>query len=229
MRFALPLLLMAPMAQAGEFTPPAGCTVYLTVQSRSCVVSHHWTCEGNAPGQQWSGDIDASGLVFVGQIDHEAQWLKSYYSQAAEEETLIEPAKDPANLTSLFATGSDTYDFTLDTDTGLQHVIGEDRIVERDVMIDGEHLHRTAFDIRITASDGTLLYADQGSEYVSEKHRRFFSGTGSFRQPDTPVDYDQSPVEFIYPGERGFLSDEPKYDCAVVTAHHKTKQEDRKP
>lgn len=229
MRAALPFLLLAPMAQAGDFTPPGGCTVYLTVQSRGCMVSHHWTCEGNAPGQQWSGDIDATGLVYVGQIDHEAQWLKSYYTQAAEEETLVEPAIDPANLTALFATGTDTYDFMLDDTNGRMRVFGVDRIVERDLMIDGERLHRTEFDIRVTDLEGTLLYADQGSEYVSEKHRRFFSGTGRFRQPETPIEYDQSPMEFIYPGETGFLSDEPKYDCAVVTARHVIEEEDKKP
>lgn len=229
MRLLLPLILLAPAAQAGFFTPPAGCTVYLTVQSRSCTVSHHWTCAGNAPGEQWRGDLDANGLVYVGQIDSEAQWLKSYFTDSAEEETLIQPARDPSNLTALLATGSDTYDFSLETTNGVQNVVGMDRIVERDVMIDGERLHRTAFEIRINAADGTLLYTDKGSEYVSEKHRRFFAGTGRFAQPDTPTDYNQSPVEFIYPGERGFLDDQPKYDCATVTARFETQKKDPLP
>lgn len=229
MRFAIPFLLLAPIAQAGEFTPPEGCTVYLSVQSRSCIVTHYWTCEGNAAGVQWSGELDATGLIYVGQIDHEAQWLKSYYSGDAGEETLILPARDPANLTTLLATGSDTYDFSLDTGDGVQKVIGIDRIVERDVMIDGEPLHRTEIEMRVLGADGTLLYADKGNEYVSAKHRRFFGGVGSYVSPETPTAYNQTPVEFIYPGEAGFLSDTPKYDCAVITARHETKEEDATP
>ena len=229
MRFALPFLLLAPVAEAGEFTPPEGCTAFLSVQSRSCSVTHYWTCEGNAAGEQWSGELDATGLVYVGQIDHEAQWLVSYYSGAAEEETLMLPARDPANLTALLATGSDTYDFMLNTTNGVQQVIGIDRIVERGVMIDGEPLHRTEIEMRILDAEGTVIYTDTGNEYVSEKHRRFFGGVGRYADPETPIEYNQTPVEFIYPGEAGFLSDTPKYDCAVVTARHETQEKDTQP
>ena len=230
MRFLTPLLLLAPIAQAGEFTPPKGCTAYLTVQSRSCAVSHHWTCEDDTQGDQWSAELDANGTVYLGQIDYETQWLATYYSATAfDEETLIQPANDPASLTELLETGTDTYDFQIKTNNGVQSFTGVDRIAERDVMIDGERLHRTSFEIRATAEDGTIVYLGAGSDYVSETHRHFFSGAGWFSESEKPVDFNQTPMEFIYPGETGFLSDEPKYDCAVVTARHVIEKKDTKP
>ena len=173
--------------------------------------------------------MDREGLTYVGQIDHEAQWLRSFFIRSVEEETLIEPAADPASLTALLATGLDTYDFTLNTTTGVQRVVGFDRITQRDVTIDGEVLHRTEYNITTTNIDGDVLFAAEGVEYVSEKYRRFFSGYGSVTEPDTPLPYNETPIDFITRGQPGFLSDEPQYDCSAITAHYETNQEDPQP
>ena len=52
MRLALILSLALPQAglAASTFTPPAGCTTWLTVQARACRVSHHYRCTADAPG-----------------------------------------------------------------------------------------------------------------------------------------------------------------------------------
>ena len=40
------LLVTAPAAVAGSFTPPAGCEVFMTVQSKACRVSLEWLGTG---------------------------------------------------------------------------------------------------------------------------------------------------------------------------------------
>lgn len=218
MRLSALMILAATQASAGDFVPPKGCTAYLTVQARQCVVEHHYTCEGDAPGMKWHAEIGQDGPVYIGQVDDEAQWIDSYYVGDAAREQLILPAKDPANLTELLADGVDTYQFSVQTPSGRMDVTGFDRIVERDLQIDGEVLHRTNYEIRIVDAQGQLTYASTGSEYVSAKHRRFFSGYGTVSGPDAPYDYNGSPVEFIYPGSPGYLSNTPLYGCDVVTA-----------
>jgi hypothetical protein len=229
MRFALPLLMVASAAQAGTFAPPEGCTAHLTVQGRSCIVAHYWTCEGNAAGVRWHAEMDQNGIMYIGQIDNEAQWLKSYFVRSNEEETLIEAAKDPADLTNLLNSGTDTFEFSLNTTTGVHRVVGFDRIIERNVKIDGQTLHRTEYNISTTNVDGTVVFAAKGNEYVSETYRRFFSGAGTVTEPDAPFEYNETPVDFITRGQPGFLSDEPIYDCNAITARHETQQKDPQP
>ncbi|APE42028.1 hypothetical protein BOO69_00340 [Sulfitobacter alexandrii] len=221
MRAAILALLAGPVA-AGTFTPPQGCTAFLTVQNRGCIVEHLWTCTADGPGLQWRGEIDQRGLVYVGQIDVEAQWVQSFFLTSGDREALISPAPDPASFSTLLQSGLDTYDFSLDTGEGPHRVVGFDRIAERDVVIDGERLHRTEYSIRKTDADGELIYEAEGSEYVSETHGRFFSGTGDVTRPDTTFSYDSRPVDFIYPGQGGFLSDTPLYGCDALAAGYVT-------
>jgi len=224
MRFVLTLMLFASASasavQAGTFTMPKGCTAFLSVQQHGCIAAHYWTCEGNNPGEHWSGELNQDGLIYVGQIDNEAQWLKSYFIPRNEEKTLITPAADPASLSTLLDTGLDTYDFTLNTPNGLERAVGYDRIAERNVMIGDEVLHRTEYSIRITDAAGEAVFEATGSEFVSSTHLRFFSGVGEVTAPGVTQTYNDSPVRFIYPGEKGFLSDEPIYDCAALSARH---------
>lgn len=226
MKTAWAMVLLAGSAAAGDFSPPSGCTATLTVQSRGCSVEHIWTCEGEAPGLQWRGELDADGLTYVGQIDAEAQWLQSYFLVSGERELLIEPAQDPASFSTLMETGLDTYDFTLDTQQGAQRVVGFDQIAERGVLIDGEVLDRTVYSVRKTDDSGNVIYAAEGSEYVSATYGRFFSGIGTVTGAGgREVDYDNRPVKFIHPGEPGFLSDTPLYGCDGTAARYETDQE----
>lgn len=225
----LPLFGVAVPTQAGTFSPPEGCTAYLTVQMRGCTVEHLWTCEGEAPGLQWRGEIDGGGLSYVGQIDAEAQWVQSFFLTSGERERLISPAADPASLSTLLEEGLDTYDFTLQTDSGVHRVTGFDRIAARGLNIDGEDLHRTEYEIRKTDAAGAVVYEATGSEYVSARHGRFFSGTGSVTGPRGDFTYDSSPVDFIYPGAPGFLSDTPLYGCAALSARWTPNEKDLMP
>ncbi len=204
-------------AQAGAtFYPPEGCTGVLTVQSRSCEVDHIYTCSQDAAGDQWRVTFTAEGIDYLSKIDAETQWIESYDFFPNRRKTLILPAEDPASLSELMATGLDSYDFTQNTPDGVERVVGFDRLTGEEVVIDGEPLLRTEFSARHILPSGQS-YTVRGGQYVSKTHGRFFSGTWIYDgEPD--IRDDNTPVDFIYPGEPGFFHKTPLYDCEANLA-----------
>jgi len=60
------------------------------------------------------------------------------------------------------------------------------------------------------------MWSTQGNEVISRDWRMFLSGTGRVTTADGSFDSDDTPVEFLFPGENGFLSANPKYGCGVA-------------
>lgn len=216
-RATLLSLLAGPVAAQGTFALPAGCEAYVTVQSRSCTVSHHFTCAGDPEGHQRRVDLTEEGLVYAGTIDAETQWIESFHVVSGHTERLAPAPADPASMTELMATGTDSYDFrTLSPEVGTTRYAGQDRLTGEVVQIDRVPLHRTAYRITATAADGSILWSGEGNEYISADWRMFLSGTGTMTTPDESWEVDDTPVEFIFPGEPGFLSSAPKHGCGVM-------------
>ena len=209
---------LAPVpVQAGAFNPPDGCTGYLTVQSRGCRVSNHYTCEKDTPGDQWRADFDQDGVFFVSRIDREAQWIESYDLFPSVRQALDDGAADPASFSELLETGADSFDFRLSKDTGAtSHVTGYDRLTGKHVVIDGVALQETEFEFVETGPDGTVIHRAHGQEFVSADWRLFFAGPTTWDVGDGPFDVDSTPVEFALPGDRGFFTTEPKFDCDAL-------------
>lgn len=210
--------LAASAATAGSFVPPSGCTAYLTVQSRGCVVSNHYICEADPPGHQWRADYDQEGLFFQSRIDAEGQWIESR-DISPPEVTFLDPnPADPGSLTNLLSSGRDAFDFGLTTDSGARsRVTGYDRLTGVTVTIDGVTLRQTEFAFTETAEDGTVLRRSSGNEFVHPGWRIFLSGIGEWDFGDgTALPYDGSPVSFIEPGEPGFGATQPLFDCDAV-------------
>lgn len=209
-------LPMALAAQDAVFAPPEGCTAYLTVQHRDCRVEHHYTCT-DAGTDRFREVFTDEGPVYQSRIDAQAQWINSReLPNGGLTETLL-PARDHASMDTLLETGTDTMDFEQRTPDGrLQRITGEDRIVDRNVVIDGEPLYRTEFVVNFLAPDGGVMGTYTGSEYVSPVHRRFFAGRGKAVFDGVETSFDRTPKEFIYPGEPGFGTLEPVYDCGVM-------------
>lgn len=202
-----------------RFYPPDGCTAQLTVQSRSCGLSNIYTCEADAPGDSWRVEFDVDGPIFISKIDYETQWLESYDLFPTRREVLIQPADDPASLTELLETGIDAYDFVQRGESGPVRVVGFDRLTGEEVVIDGEPLLVTEFDARHETTDGIVLEVT-GNEYVSVRHRRFIAGTYKGKGVNGSFEDDKSPIDFIYPGEPGFFSKTPLYDCEASLARY---------
>ena len=215
---ALGLSLLAAPALAGSFTPPEGCTAFMTVQSKGCRVSNHYTCEADPAGDQWRADYDQEGVYFMSRIDSEAQWVESIEIDPPSRQTLDANPADPASFSDLLATGNDSYIFGLSKDTGDRtRVRGADRLTGKQVVIDGITLQETEFNFTETDTSGNVLRRSRGNEYIHPEWRLFFSGPSQWDGGDgTYLPIDGSPVQFIFPGEPGFASTQPLFDCDAV-------------
>jgi hypothetical protein len=212
------LTLAAPAVAQQSFAAPEGCEGTLTVQHKGCVLVNVWQCDADAPGDQWLALLTQNGVFSVQKVDREFQWVEAY--KVTGNERLIAPADDPASLTELFDTQIDTWDFTLETDEGEERHVGYDTLTGETTIIDGEELLNTEYSGRTIDQDGVEIDAGSGRQFVSEKHRLFFFGEAW--QNDTPDQIiDMSPVEFIYPGEPGFFSDTPVYECNEIDAGYR--------
>lgn len=213
---ALALAVAVP-AQAGTWTAPEGCEAFMTVQAKACRVSHYYKCSADAPGDQWRVDMDQEGEFFFSRINREAEWVESFDPTRQ----VLDPAPaDRASFSELLASGIDTWDFTLSKDDGTgSRAVGYDRLTGQTVVIDGITLSQTEVEFTEYDRDGTVLRQSRGNEYMHPEWRLFFAGPGETDLGDgmwRPID--GSPVEFIFPGEEGFLDGQPKYDCDALTA-----------
>lgn len=205
-------------AMAGSFAAPEGCTTFLTVQSKGCRVSNHYTCSADAAGDQWRTDFDQEGAYFTSRIDSEAQWVESFEIDPPVRQTLDPNPQDPASFSGLLATGNDNFIFGLSDDTGERtRVRGSDRLTGRQVVIDGITLQETEFNFTETDLSGNVLRRSRGNEYIHPDWRLFFSGPSQWDGGDgTYLPLDGSPIQFIFPGEPGFASTQPLFDCDAV-------------
>jgi hypothetical protein len=214
-----PALPVAAQATPTLFQPPPGCTAFLTVQSRGCTVSHHWICEGNAPGTHWRAVLNQDGPFSLSFTDAEFRWLKSWDLRGGSNTSLIEPEQDPASLTDLLASGNDTMVYSLRIEgpsgSSQRDYTGFDRLTGDAVTVDGRALLVTEFTYQFDTGAGTRRVS--GNQFVHEGWRMFFGGIETVTEADgTSYDYDSSPMDFAEPGEPGFLSLQPIHDCGAM-------------
>ena len=211
------LTVPAAPALAGTWDVPQGCEAFLTVQSKACRVSHHYKCSADAPGDQWRVDIDQEGPFFYSRIDAEAQWVESH---DPIKQVLDPSPADPASFSELLASGLDTWDFGLSKADGTgSRAVGYDRLTGKTVVIDGIPLSQTEVEFTEYDREGNVIRQSRGNEYAHPDWRLFFAGPGETDLGDGQwLPIDGSPVEFIFPGEEGFLATQPKYDCDALTA-----------
>jgi len=207
----------AATAQTGTFSVPPNCTAYLTIQQKSCIVSHRFTCDGDPAGYQRRADFDDQGMVYLGTIDAETRWIESYYPQSNLVERLMDGATDSASFSDLIATNLDTYDFRTDSPGfGSFRYVGSDRLTGKTVTIDGVTLEVTEFSITAYDAEGTEMWRGAGNEFISREWRMFIGGTSTQVSSTGTYDNDDTPMEFAFPGESGFLSYTPKFGCGAV-------------
>ena len=217
-KYAMILAVVASPVAAQSFSPPEGCTGYLTVQSKSCVVSNHMRCEMDDTGDNRRVDFGETGFEYSGRTNAESQWVESYYPNSESYEVLGPDPVKPASFSALLETGISEYDFTaVDQNGEVFRFIGVDRLTGEEVEIDGVMLKRTAYEIRLEDAEGSVSWMSRGSEFVNPEWGIFLSGTGISLVPgQDETDEDNTPVEFIFPGEPGFFSTQPPFGCGVV-------------
>lgn len=224
MRFVLAACVVASPVAAQEFSLPAGCEGYLTIQSQSCSVSHYFTCDGDPAGEQRRATLDEEGLSYVGRINGEAEWVESFHMRSAHSEQLAESV-DPMSMSELLANSVDTWDFKTDSrEIGVTRYAGMDRLTGETVVIDGVTLQRTEYALTAFNAAGEEVWSSSGAEYVSAEWRMFIGGLSTYETSGDTFDSDDTPVEFIMPGEAGYLSVNPKYGCGLQMSSYEVGQ-----
>ena len=211
---ALPAVAAGPL-----FKPPAGCTAYATAQLRSCQISHHYRCAGDAPRDQWVALLDGQGAHFLSKIDAETRWVESVDLDTGITDRIGQET-DPASFSTLIQSGRDDFDFTTVSSEGEERRFkGFDQLTGEKVTIDGVVLERTRFELTAYDASGAEAWSRKGNQFIQRDWRIFFSDTEDFRNAagDEVASVD-TPVSFAFPGDKGFLSMTPDYDCDAVTA-----------
>jgi len=214
--------MMVTSAAAQEFSLPTGCEAYLTIQTQSCSVSHHFTCEFDASGEQRRATLDEEGLSYVGKINGEAEWVESFHLRSGHTERLS-LSSDSMSMTDLLGGEVDTWDFTTESaEIGDSRYVGYDQLTGESVVIDGVTLLRTEYALTSYDAEGNQVWEASGREFVHPDWRMFIGGESSYSTSDDTFDSNDTPVEFIFPGESGFLSVNPKHGCGVELSSYQS-------
>jgi hypothetical protein len=220
MATAVGLQADAQTTAASTFSPPDGCTGFLTVQSRACEVANYYRCEAVAPGDYWRAKFDAEGLAYVSRTNSEGAWIELVDLVYHTRDTMMRDSPDPPSFTTLIDTGNDQYLYYHSDDFGSKSKLtGSDQLTGRSVTIDGVILQETQFEFNRLADDGALVERGRGQQFIVPEWRMFFSGIEFWgSEYDLAMD-DHTPEEFIFPGDPGFFTARPKFECNETTSH----------
>ncbi|MBT0957599.1 hypothetical protein IV417_09385 [Alphaproteobacteria bacterium KMM 3653] len=214
-------LFCAAPALAQSSLPPKGCEAFLTVQQRSCTVSHFWRCEGAPEGTTWEAVYDEDGPSSVHTYDRDFQWLDGYFFDSGISERLYEPGPDPISMSELLGTGRDTYDFSMvelsEDGQQITRTKGTDEFIGRLETIDGVTLRMVYVDSETFNEEGEVIFSSHGFQYVWPEERLFFLGTDTSNNGEEAWESDSTPVDFIFPGEKNFDRLRPVYDCGELS------------
>ena len=205
MKLAALAIMLAPPVSAQKFSLLAGCEAYLTVQNSDCVVSHYFRCAEDLAGEQIRVSFSENNYIYIGTIDEQAQWIFSHHIADEITETLELTPFDRASFSDLMAMDVDDFDFrTMSPEVGVTRYVGRDTLMGNQVVSDG------------VTVDETQTWQSQGYEFISRNWRIFLSGKGSITTLSDTFETDGTPVQFITPGEPGFLSIKPEFGCGVL-------------
>ena len=200
---ALALMLASPIS-AQESILPAGYEAYVTVQNSDCVVSHYFRCAEDLAGAKNCVSFSENDHIYTGTIGDETQWIFSHHIADEITETREPTPFDRASISGLIAMGVDNFYFrTMSPEVGVTRYVGRDTLMGNQVVIDG------------VTVDETQTWQSQGYEFISRNWRIFLSGKGSITTLNDTFGTDGMPVQFITPGEPGFLSIKPEFGCGV--------------
>ncbi len=219
-RVVLLLALTGGPALARDVVFPRECTPFVTVQSADCTVLAAARCSGE------NGEIlrlqvyDESGLINV--EEQTLDWSLLFTASPTEGIGIFvdEGPHDELSRDSVERYGEDYFNYSVvfavpgmgEFETNLTGIlISEDELVE----IDGHDLDLYRFRFAATLGENGTLEVDQ-SAFGSAEFGFFLNGKGVQRFAGEETDLDSTPVVFFEPGEAGFESADPKFNCGVT-------------
>ena len=186
---------------------PGGCNAYLTVQSKSCLVSYFYTCHADAEGLKWRIDLDEQGEIYHAQTEAEARWLYAVGMTSGISENLDETGStDQVSLTSLLQKDHDDFASQMLSSSGEIIVLrGKDQLTGQTAIIDDLLLFQTKSTMMATDAKGNFLWDTPATEYVSPKHRIFFGSPNVYRTDKGKKFFNLFHLNFYFPMKWIFL------------------------
>ena len=202
-----------------QYLLPGRCNAYLTVQSKSCLVSYFYTCHADTEGLKWRIDLDEQGEIYHAQTEAEALWLYALGMTSGISENLDETGStDQVSLTNLLQKDHDDFAFQMLSSSGEIIVLrGKDQLTGQTVIIDDLLLLQTKSTMIATDAKGNFLWDTPATEYVSPKHRVFFGGYSAYRTDKVKKFFNFFHLNFYFPMNwvflRMYLNSDVKVQC----------------
>lgn len=213
-----------PYAQVGL---PSNCTPQLSVQTRNCSVTNHYSCTATA-FSRFAYSYDSGGLQQAQILTDEYSSIRTFYPSLKGDRTtglvidLAPGAPAPLSLTELIATGRNDYEyeFRRPDPKVVIHYQGFDELTGEAAEIDGISMLVTNFryERTTTIQENVSKETVSGSQYVNVGLGIFFGGLETYERETKTVVQDRTPVDLIFPGEPDFMSTTPLYGCDVHTS-----------
>jgi hypothetical protein len=209
--------IAAQEAQSDIFVPPPGCVGFLTVQSRQCEMANYYRCNAINPDHRWRALFNAEGLIYIGRLASEGAWIELIDLVEDTKETITVDSPDIPSFTTLIEAGADQYVYYLVDNSGSKsRLVGTDRLTGKSIVIDGIRLDEVDFRFEEYTLDNDLIENGFGQQFIVPEWKMFFSGLEYWGEGADAEPVDNTPVQFIFPGEKGFFSTRPLFDCEMA-------------
>ena len=186
---------------------PGGCNAYLTVQSKSCLVSYFYTFHADAEGLKWRIDLHEQGEIYHAKTEAEVRWLYALDMTSGISANLDETGSiGQASLTNLLQKDHDDFAFQMLSSSGEIIVLrGKDQLTGQTAIIDDLLLFQTKSTITVTDAEGNFLWDTPATEYVSPKHWVFFGGSNVYHTDKAKKFFNSFHLNFYFPMKWVFL------------------------
>ncbi len=206
-----------------DFEPPHGCKPVITAQLRKCSVMNVWRCDENGSTFIWHGFFTSGGVPqSLIKFSNDYGFHHSLIFGSQQFEMAIRPVASDWSLAELVETGSVEFNGQVlmrkPGDKMVAQRFGYSELSGEKAVIDGEQL--TVFESFTTRTgpNGETVGSSSGKHYISERDSVTFPGK-YYDVDSSGPGYDRSPMQIIRPGEEGFFSRIPKYDCGEQTSY----------
>lgn len=194
---------------------PETCAPRLTVQAVDCTVTHYATCETDGGGGVMQVRFNGAGVRETQILDADNHPLRIFSGAVDLAFDQTTPA-DRMSSSVLLSEGADGYAFTMSSARGpirRMTFFGNDELIAEPFSANGFSFQklRGRYVRTLHLNGGTVTIAVEAEQYVAETFGFFVPIKETQTQMSRKVMSDQTPVDFLKPGDAGFLSARPLY------------------
>ena len=207
-----PLLLPMPVLADPVMDVPQGCTGFLTIQLENCSVLNHWRCERDPSGRYSVTKIDSDQTEIQQQVLEGLSLLEMTVVQHDQRITVDQI--DLEEYHELLEKGADTYASVLRYDDSGYHIAlqGQNELTGKTVVIDGVDLLEVKSTSEFTHPSGQITRKTV-MQYIMPSGPLWVPDRIMETGPDNVIAH-LGPVDFVWPGQDGFMTRVPRFNCS---------------